>query len=350
MGGGGTLSRRRALQEHDLRPPTVPDPKKPRLLERLRQQARLRHLSYRTEQAYAAWVKRYVRFHGMRHPREMGAPEVEAFLNHLASEREVAASTQNQALAALLFLYTHVLEAPVGHMDGLVRARRPRRLPVVLSHAEVQALLRHLRGTYHTVASLLYGTGMRVSGGLRLRVKDLDFDQRIITVRSGKGDKDRVTMLPDALRPTLLRQVEVVRALHEQELAAGFGRAKLPNALERKHPAASRQLGWQFLFPARQLSEDPRSGNTYRHHLSPSAVQRAVSRAAREAGLTKRVSCHALRHSFATHLLEAGYDIRTVQELLGHQKVQTTQIYTHVLNRGGLGVRSPLDLGPPPDR
>lgn len=326
----------------------MPQPPKPRLLERLRRQARLRHLSYRTEQAYAHWVRRYVHFHGMRHPREMGAPEVEAFLNHLASEREVAASTQNQALAALLFLYTHVLNAPVGHMDGLVRARRSRRLPVVLSRDEVHALFRPLRGTAGTIARLLYGTGMRVSEGLRLRLKDLDFDQRILTVRSGKGDKDRVTMLPDALHDPLRHQVQLARTLHEQDLAAGYGRAKLPHAYERKNPTASRSPGWQFLFPSRNLSEDPRSGATYRHHLSPSTVQRAVSRAAREAGITKRVSCHALRHSFATHLLESGYDIRTVQELLGHQKVQTTQIYTHVLNRGGLGVRSPLDAGPPP--
>jgi integron integrase len=327
-----------------------PPPSAPRLLDRLRQQVRLRHLSYRTEQAYVQWVKRYVRYHGLRHPEHMGAPEAEAFLNHLASERNVAASTQNQALAALLFLYNHVLDAPIGHMDGLVRARRPHRLPVVLSHEEVQALLHHLRGTYRLFASLLYGTGMRISGGLRLRVKDLDFDRRIITVRSGKGDRDRHTMLPDSLRPALERQVGRVRALHEEDLAAGGGRARLPHAYEQKHPGAALAFGWQFVFPSRKLSVDPRTGRTHRHHLSPSAVQRAVASAAREAGLTKRVSCHALRHSFATHLLEAGYDIRTVQELLGHQKVQTTQIYTHVLNRGGLGVRSPLALGPPPPR
>lgn len=282
------------------------DPRSPRLLDRLRQQIRLRHLSYRTELAYVHWVRRFVRYHGMRHPQMMGAPEVESFLNHLASERNVAASTQNQALAALLFLYRHVLDAPLDHMEGLVRARRPRRLPTVLSRAEVERLLRNLQGRDHLVGSLLYGTGLRICECLRLRVQDLAFDQRIITVRSGKGDRDRVTMMPETLIGALERQVAAVRVQHQQDLAQGAGRARLPGAFECKHPAASRALGWQFLLPSARLSPDPRSGHVYRHHLSPSAVQRAVGRAAQKAGLARRVTCHVLRHSFATHPLEGG--------------------------------------------
>jgi integron integrase len=314
----------------------------PRLLEALRQAARVRHLSYRTLQTYAGWVKRYVRYHGLQHPGTLAEPEVQAFLNHLANERNVARSTQTQALSALLFLYQHVLGQPLDRMD-IVRVRKPKRLPVVLTPAEVRRLLDHLGGRYRLIASLLYGAGVRVSGGLRLRVKDLDFERGIVTVRSGKGDHDRVTVLPEALAEPLQQQVAAVRRLHERDLTAGFGRAKLPGAYARKHPGAATDPRWQFVFPSNRLSKDPETGHTHRHHLSPAAVQRQVARAARAAGIAKRVTPHALRHSFATHLLEAGSDIRTVQELLGHKRVQTTQIYTHVLNRPGLGVTSPLD-------
>ncbi|MEM1042974.1 MAG: integron integrase [Bacteroidota bacterium] len=323
----------------------------PRLLGRVRQAIRVRHLSYRTEESYVGWIKRYVRFHRdetgrPRHPSELGSAHVAAFLNHLANERDVAASTQTQALSALLFLYDAVLDQPLGQMNDLVRARKPRRLPVVLTPSEVEAVLGRLSGTSHLVASLLYGAGLRLSGCLRLRVKDLDFERHTITVREGKGNRDRVTLLPATLGSTLQRQVAFARARHEDDLAEGFGEAKLPHALARKYPSAAREIGWQFVFPSARRSADPRTGRIHRHHLSPSTVQRAVRRAAQQAGLAKPVTPHVFRHSFATHLLENGYDIRTVQELLGHKKVQTTQIYTHVLNRPGLGVLSPLDRLP----
>lgn len=318
------------------------------LLESARQACRLRHLSYRTEQTYVRWIERYLRWAARRagawvHPEALGPADAEAFLNHLANDRDVAASTQTQALSALLFLYDAVLDAPLGHMDGLVRVRKPARLPTVLSQDEVGALFRHLTGTPALVARLLYGGGLRLSGALRLRVKDLDVERRQITVRGGKGNKDRPTLLPDAVVGPLAEHLAGVRRLHEADLAAGGGDVRLPQAYVRKDPGAARQFAWQFVFPATRITADPRTGLLHRHHLSPSVVQKAVKRAATAAGIEKRATCHTLRHSFATHLLEAGTDIRTVQELLGHARLATTQVYTHVAGLNGLGVRSPLD-------
>ena len=317
-------------------------PRPPRLLDRVREVCRTRHLSYRTEQAYVGWVRRFVVFHGLRHPEALAEPDVARFLTYLAAERDVAASTQNQALSALLFLYRDVLRRPLGDLGQPVRARRPRRLPVVLSRAEAAAILDAMTGVDALVARLLYGSGLRLIEALRLRVKDVDFARGEIAVRQGKGNKDRVTVLPDALREPLAEHLRRVRNLHAADVAAGIG-VSLPSALARKYPGAPGAWVWQWVFPSRQPSRDPRSGVVARHHRSPSTVQRAVAASVRAAGPAKRVSCHTFRHSFATHVLEAGYDIRTVQELLGHASVRTTQVYTHVLNRGGLGVRSPLD-------
>jgi integron integrase len=316
---------------------------RPKLLDQVRAKLRLKHYSLRTEKAYVDWIRRFILFHGKRHPREMGAEEVVAFLSHLAVERTVAASTQNQALAALLFLYREVLEVDLPWLHGLERAKRPQRLPTVLTARETGAVLDRLDGTLALLARLLYGTGMRLMEGVRLRVKDVDFAMRQITVRDGKGGKDRVTMLPAALAEPLAAHLQRVRALHAADLAEGGGEVWLPDALAVKYPNAAKEWGWQYVFPARSLSVDPRSGARRRHHLDEKALQRAVKKAAGEAGLAKPVSPHTLRHSFATHVLEAGYDIRTVQELLGHKDVSTTMIYTHVLNRGGQGVVSPLD-------
>ena len=323
------------------------------LLDAAREAARLRHLSYRTEQTYLRWIERYVR-HAARslgrwvHPRDLGETEVEAFLNHLANERDIAASTQTQALSALLFLYDAVLDRPLGQMHELVRVKKPARLPTVLSRPEVADLLAQMTGEPALIAKLLYGAGLRLSGALRLRVKDLDFERRQLVVRRGKGDKDRPTILPDALVEPLRQQLVRVRALHASDLAEGHGDVVLPEAYARKHPGAARHIGWQFVFPSPSVSADPRTGLIHRHHRSPSSVQRAVQQAAAAAGIEKRATCHTLRHSFATHLLESGSDIRTVQELLGHARVATTQIYTHVANLNGLGVKSPLDrLGEP---
>jgi integron integrase len=318
--------------------------KTPKLLDQVRTTLRLQHKSLRTEHAYVGWIRRYVRFHEMRHPAELGAEEVREFLSHLATQGKVAASTQNQAFAALLFLYRYVLEQPLPHIEDVVRARRPKRLPVVLTQEEVGAVLQGVEGSLHVAASLLYGAGLRLLECLRLRVKDVDFAARQILVRDGKGQKDRVTVLPDQLREPLEFHLRKVRLLHEEDIRAGYGEVYLPGALATKYPQAPRSWGWQYVFPAAQRSRDPRSGAVRRHHLSESVLQRAVRRAVRKAGIDKPASCHTLRHSFATHLLEAGYDIRTVQELLGHEDVRTTMIYTHVLNRGGMGVRSPLDL------
>jgi integron integrase len=315
----------------------------PRLLDRVRAELRLRHYSPRTEESYVHWVRRYVLFHGKQHPLALGAPEIAAFLSHLACEGGVAAATQNQALNALVFLYRHVLGQALGELEGLVRAQRPRHLPVVLSRREVRALLGRLEGEPHLVASLLYGAGLRLLECLALRVKDVDFAARELRVRRPKGGRDRVAPLPDACEPALRARLAAVRALHEADLRAGFGAAPLPGALARKAPGAPRELGWQWLFPARRRYQDRAAGTERRHHLHESVVQRAVRRAVREAGLAKPASCHTLRHSFATHLLGSGHDIRTVQELLGHRSVQTTMVYTRVLMRGGLGVRSPLD-------
>ncbi len=316
-----------------------------RLLDQVREACRVRHYSQRTERAYTQWVKRFVLFHAKRHPREMGAVEVGAFLSHLAVAGRVSASTQNQALAALVFLYRQVLDAPAlpFELDDLVRARVPSRLPVVLSQDETRALLANLAGESRLVAALLYGAGLRLLEALRLRVKDLDLERGEIVVRDGKGRKDRVTMLPRSLAADLRAQLERAHALHTGDLASGYGAIALPDALERKYPGAARDWGWQWVFPASRRFRDGETGTERRHHLHETVVQRAVRRAVHAAGIAKPASCHTLRHSFATHLLASGYDIRTVQELLGHRDVRTTMIYTHVLNRGGRGVRSPLD-------
>jgi integron integrase len=317
---------------------------KPRLLDQVRDRIRLKHYSYRTELQYVGWIKRFILFHGKRHPTELGGPEVEAFLSHLATDRDVAAATQNQALAAILFLYKHVLGVELPWLDGVVRAKRPQRLPVVLSRDEVRSVLSHLTGTPWLVAGLLYGSGLRLLEALRLRVKDVDLEHPQITVRDGKGGKDRVTVLPAGLLEPLSVHLAKVRSQHEEALRLDYAGVELPFALARKYPRAHLEWGWQYVFPAPHPSRDPRSGAWRRHHLFPDIVQRQVRQAVHRAGITKPASCHTFRHCFATHLLESGYDIRTVQELLGHSDVKTTMIYTHVLNRGGRGVRSPLDV------
>ena len=318
------------------------------LLDDVRSVLRRRHMSYATEKTYLGWIRRYVHFHAKLagayvHPRELAEPHVEAFLNHLANDRDVAASTQTQALSALLFLYDAVLGQPLDTMHGLTRVRKPPRMPTVLSQSEVAAVLASMRGTVGLVARLLYGAGLRVSGCLRLRVKDLDFDRSQITVRSGKGDRDRMTVLPVSLAGALRLQVERVAVLHRRDLAAGFGDANLPHAYVHKHPAAARSIAWQFVFPASRISADPRTGAFHRHHLDPTVIQKAVREAACRAGIDRRVTCHTFRHSFATHLIETGTDVRTVQELLGHAKLATTQVYLHVARLNGLRVPSPLD-------
>lgn len=316
----------------------------PRLLDRVREAIRTRHYSRRTEEAYVGWIRRFILHHNKKHPAAMGADEVNAFLSHLAVAGNVSASTQAQALSALVFLYRHVLDDPLPWLDDIVRATRPRRLPVVLSRGEVGALLSRLHGTERLVASVLYGGGLRLLEALRLRVKDIDFAANLLVVRQGKGDKDRRTMLPESLRTALHAQIADVRRVHRQDLANGFGDVWLPEALSRKYPAAGREFAWQYVFPASRISIDPREGVRRRHHLDESAVQRAMKSAVRAAEIHKHAGCHTLRHSFATHLLEDGYDIRTIQELLGHADVKTTMIYTHVLQRsGGRGVRSPMD-------
>jgi integron integrase len=315
----------------------------PKLLDQYRERLRIKHYSLRTEQAYLHWVRRFIYFHSKRHPAGLGGPEVERFLSDLATEGRVSASTQNQALAALLFLYREVLGKELPWMDGVVRAKRPARVPVVLSENEVRALLAQLDGKRWLVATLLYATGMRLLEGLHLRVKDVDFERREITVRDGKGGRDRRTMLPERLIEPLRSHLARVKVLHEHDLAEGFGEAHMPFALSRKYPRAGRSWAWQYVFPSGSRSNDPLDATVRRHHLDEKVVQRAVAEAARKAGLAKPVSPHVLRHSFATHLLESGYDIRTVQELLGHKDVSTTMVYTHVLNKGGRGVKSPFD-------
>ena len=311
-------------------------------LNRVREVIRARHYSIRTEQSYTQWVKRFILFHGKRHPKELGENEVVAFLTHLAVNRQVSPSTQNQALNALVFLYRHVLDQPLGDILGAVRAKRPERLPVILTRTEVRQLFANLDGPHWLPACLLYGSGLRLMECLRLRVKDLDFDHRAITVRCGKGGKDRVVTLPDPCIEPLKQQLAQVCKLHNKDLQDGFGAVWLPHALARKYPRAATELGWQYVFPATKRSVDPRSGVTRRHHLDDSCLQRAIKLAVRKAGITKPASCHTLRHCFATHLLERGMDIRTVQEQLGHKDIRTTQIYTHVLQRGGNAVVSPL--------
>lgn len=318
-------------------------PAKPKLLDQLRDRIRLKHYSRRTEDAYLDWAKRYILYHNKTHPQEMGKQEVEAFLTHLATERNVAAATQNQAKAALQFLYKEVLEIQLPWLDEVEQAKKPKRLPVVLTEKEVQALLVHVPQAYTLLARLIYGTGMRLLEGLRLRVQDLDFERAELVIREGKGAKDRVTMLPQSLLKPLQEHLVQVKQVHEQDLQKGYGEVWLSESLARKYPCAGREWIWQYVFPSFRLSVDPRSGVTRRHHLDEKGLQRAIKQAATDAGLTKNVTPHTLRHSFATHLLQAGYDIRTVQELLGHKDVQTTMIYTHVLNKGGRGVTSPLD-------
>jgi len=315
----------------------------PKLLHQARDKIRALHYSIRTEESYLQWMRRFIYFHNKRHPKDMGVPEIEQYLTYLATKRNVSASTQNQALAAILFLYQKVLEIKLPRIEEVVRAKKPETLPVVLSVEEVRMLLNQMEGTTALIAKMLYGTGMRIMEMLRLRIQDIDFYRNEIVVRSGKGNKDRVTILPEHLRDELKMQIERVKELHHQDLQQGHGEVYLPFALERKYPAAGRELKWQYVFPSIKLSTDPRSNIVRRHHADPKTIQRAVRKAAHELGLMKRITPHTLRHSFATHLLDANYDIRTVQELLGHKDVSTTQIYTHVLNRGGNAVRSPFD-------
>jgi len=320
------------------------DAQPPKLLDQVRAALRIKHYSLRTEEAYVNWITRFILFHDKRHPKDLGRAEIEAFLTHLAVEQQIAASTQNQACSALLFLYREVFQVEFDPPLNALRAKKPERVPVVLTRAETQQVLDGLSGVHQLMGKLLYGSGLRLMECVRLRVKDLDFERREISVREPKAGHDRVTMLPTGLIGPLQDHLKRVKLLHERDLAAGFGQVYLPFALERKSPNASRDWIWQYVFPSDRLSPDPRSGLVRRHHVDESNLQRAVKAAAQLARLTKPVSCHTFRHSFATHLLESGYDIRTVQELLGHKDVKTTMIYTHVLNRGGLAVRSPLDV------
>lgn len=320
---------------------TTPQPKK--LLDRVREKIRLKHYSRRTEDAYVAWSRQYILFHHKRHPGEMGVPEIEAFLTHLALDRNVAANTQNQALSALLFLYRDVLNIELQGSINAIRAKKPKRLPQVLTQDEVRQVIAQMPGQYQLMAKLMYGSGLRVLECLRLRVKDLDFPRLCLTVRDGKGMNDRITMMPKSVVDPLRQHLRTIKHLHEQELEQGYGTVYLPFALAEKYPNASRAWIWQYVFPSHKRSVDPRSGTVQRHHVDESVIQRAVRKAAHQTTIPKRISCHTFRHSFATHLLENGYDIRTVQELLGHKDVETTMIYTHVLDRGGMAVQSPLD-------
>ncbi len=316
---------------------------KPKLLDQLRDACRVRHYSIRTEDAYHDWARRFILFHGKRHPAEMGAVEINQFLTHLAVAGHVAASTQNQAFSAILFLYQKVMEADPGVIAGAIRAQRPKRLPVVMTRDEVRAVLGQMDGTNRLIGLLLYGSGVRLLECLRVRVKDLDFTLNQFTVREGKGDKDRRTMLPASMHRELTEHLQRVRLLHEDDVRKGFGEVYLPHALDRKYPNAAKEWKWQFVFPSSKLSVDPRGGKRRRHHAHEAAVSRAITTAVRASGVVKKASAHTFRHSFATHLLEGGADIRTVQELLGHADVSTTMIYTHVLNRGATGTKSPLD-------
>jgi len=320
-------------------------PDQPRLLDRMSEALRTRHYSPRTEQVYVLWVKRYIRFHKLRHPKEMGEPEVNEFLTHLAVGEKVSASTQNQALAALLFLYRHVLGIEMGDLGTVVRARKSHHVPIVMTRAETRAVLAQMSGETRLMASLLYGSGLRLSECLCLRVQDLDLEGGEIVVFNGKGNKDRVTVLPEGLKDPLREHLRNVRAIHRQDLADGWGRVLVPEALQRKYPNAATEWRWQWVFPQRYRWRNAETGEQGRHHTDESILQRAVKDAVRAAGIPKRVGCHTFRHSFATHLLESGYDIRTIQELLGHKSVNTTMIYTHVLNKGGRGLTSPLDAG-----
>jgi len=316
---------------------------KKKLLIQLRDEIRTRHYSIRTEEAYTQWVKRFILFHNKRHPAEMGADEISSFLTHLAVYERVAASTQNQALNAIIFLYKEVLKLELNNLSNLIRAKRPEKLPVVLNKDEIEKILPNLDGVYHLIAGLLYGSGLRLLECLRMRVQDIDYKYKEITIRDGKGGKDRITILPASYTETLKLHLKKVKIIHQQDLKEGNGEVFLPNALERKYPYAPKSWGWQYVFPASKLSNDPRSNKIRRHHLTESMVQKKLKFAVRKAGVMKPATPHTLRHSFATHLLKNGYDIRTVQELLGHKDVKTTMIYTHVLNRGGFAVKSPAD-------
>ena len=323
---------------------TANRPDKPKkLMDQVRDVLRLKHYSLRTERSYCDWIERFIRFHQLRHPKEMGEAEVSSFLTQLARDGQVAAATQNQALSALLFLYKHVLKQEIGWLDNVERVKRPARVPVVLTRDEVHKVFAHLHGMPRLMAGLLYGSGLRLMECVRLRVKDIDFGYARITVREGKGGKDRVTMLPVNLAPVLQRHLQKVKVQHEQDIDDGFGHVHLPDALTRKFPGAAREWGWQYVFPSSRISLDPRTAMRRRHHVDENVLQLALKKAVRASGINKPASCHTLRHSFATHLLENGYDIRTVQELLGHKDLSTTMIYTHVLNKPGIGVKSPLD-------
>ncbi len=315
----------------------------PRLLDQVRDRIRYKHYSIRTEKTYITWIKRFIFFHDKRHPKGMGKNEIEQFLTHLAVNRQVSSSTQNQALSALMFLYKEVLGVELDWLENVERAKKSERLPVVFTKNEVRAVLARLDGQYGLMAGLLYGSGLRLMECLRLRVKDVDFEYRQITVRSGKGNKDRTTILPEGLVTSLKEQIERVKVVHQQDLEEGFGEVYLPNALERKYPNANKVLAWQYIFFSEKRSQDPRSEIFRRHHMDPKSLQRQVKKAVIATGVNKQASCHTFRHSFATHLLENGYDIRTVQELMGHKDVRTTQIYTHVMNKGANAVMSPFD-------
>ena len=315
-----------------------------KLLDRVSDALRTKHYSYRTEQTYKDWIKRYILFHNKRHPKDMGENEIRAFITHLTAERKVAVSTSNQALSAILFLYRIVLQIDIVLPPDLSNASRPKRLPTVLTHVEAMKIINHMRSTPRLMAKILYGSGLRVTECMRLRVKDIDFDNHQIIVRGGKGDNDRITVLLDSLIPEIKHMLQDVKALHQKHLAEGYGETILPTVLDTKYTAASKEWAWQFIFPASQRSTDPLTGIIRRHHLDETVPQKAIREAAKIAGIDKQVTPHTFRHSFATHLLQNGYDIRTVQELLGHKDVKTTMIYTHVLQRGGLAVKSPLDV------
>jgi len=317
--------------------------RRPKLLDQVREAIRARHYSFRTEKAYVGWIKRFILFHGKRHPAEMGEIEINAFLSHLAVKEHVSASTQNQALSALLFLYRHVIGREVGDLGDVIRARKPKRLPVVMTREEVKVVLNQLNGDKWLMASLMYGVGLRLTECLRLRVQDIDFSRSEILVRDGKGAKDRITMLPESLKTPLQDHLKRIKVIHDRDLADGWGRVMMPDALDRKYPNASKDWRWQWVFPQANRWINPTKKEQGRHHIDESLIQKAVRDAVAKAGLSKRATCHTFRHSFATHLLEGGYDIRTIQELLGHSDVKTTMIYTHVLNRGPAGVRSPVD-------
>jgi len=329
------------MSQIDNNPPVK---QKPKLLDQVRHALRTKHYAMKTEEAYVHWIKRFILFHNKRHPKEMGEKEINQFITHLAVKEKVAASTQNQALCAIVFLYKHILKIELGDLGDVTWAKKPKRVPVVFTRKEVQIIINQFTGMNWLMGMLLYGAGLRLTECLQLRVNDIDFEYKQITVHNAKGAKDRVTPLPDRLIEPLKEHLKYVKELHDKDINDGYTSVYLPYALERKFPNAGKEFGWKFVFPATQISTDPRTGIRRRHHIHESVIQKAVKQAIRKAGITKHASCHTFRHSFATHLLEAGYDIRTVQELLGHNDVKTTMIYTHVLHQGGLGVKSPADL------